>query len=338
MGLRNPHTLDKAVQTVKDRLRRFTAEASQDRQTLENRLADPAYKKVVGPAGRILQILRALDGCDLETIPLQELKENLSPAVVNATDLLIGIMSLRVTPEQLNANGTGIADNLYVRVMPHVVYSRAMSEGTEFTKANEYADKVKQVHEEAKKVLADAMKIREDVRSAAVQAGISKEAIHFKELATSNHRASLFWGALIALFAGGGFWYAFCYLPLQLAESLKITLTNGQLAQLIVNKALVVSLILFLAGWAARNFSASRHNVVTNRHRQAALSTFETIVNGVKDDLQARDAILVYAAQAIFSPVASGYGKNETDGLSHPIVDLVTTIRRASEPKVSNVN
>jgi len=103
----------------------------------------------------------------------------------------------------------------------------------------------------------------------------------------------------------------------------------SRLAQVIFNKVLIVSLLFFSIGWIARNYTASRHNFVTNQHRQTALSTFETIVNGVKEDPQARNAVLVYASQAIFMPTPTGYGKGDIEVQQiNPIVDLVSSARK----------
>jgi hypothetical protein len=144
---------------------------------------------------------------------------------------------------------------------------------------------------------------------------------------------SWFWGGLTAVLVLIGLCYAVYYLPKQF-ENLLADLPSGRLVQMIFNKVLAVSLFSFGIGWSARNFSASRHNFVTNQHRQTALSTFETIVNGVKDDPQSRNAVLVYASQAIFMPAATGYSKGviEVQQIS-PVIDLASSVRKVVEAK-----
>jgi hypothetical protein len=60
-----------------------------------------------------------------------------------------------------------------------------------------------------------------------------------------------------------------------------------------------------------RNYAASRHNLVVNRHRQNALSSFETFVKGAGDQ-QTKDAVLLQATQSIFVPQDSGFIRGES--------------------------
>jgi hypothetical protein len=65
--------------------------------------------------------------------------------------------------------------------------------------------------------------------------------------------------------------------------------------------ALVVLSVFYFAMVAtSRNYRAHQHNWTVNKHRQNASSTFETFVKATTDD-QTKNAVLLYAAQAIFA-------------------------------------
>jgi len=67
------------------------------------------------------------------------------------------------------------------------------------------------------------------------------------------------------------------------------------------------------------------HNMIVNRHRQTALTTFQTFVDSTVD-AGTRNSVLVQSTQAIFSPQPSGFLKTETE---MPQVNQVTEIVRS---------
>jgi hypothetical protein len=85
---------------------------------------------------------------------------------------------------------------------------------------------------------------------------------------------------------------------------------TGKVLALSLPRLVVIFVLTFALIWAARNFAASRHNFVVNRHRQNALSSFETFVKGTGDP-QTKDAILLQATQSIFVPQDTGFVKLE---------------------------
>ncbi|GAB5496809.1 MAG: hypothetical protein Phyf2KO_18890 [Phycisphaerales bacterium] len=76
--------------------------------------------------------------------------------------------------------------------------------------------------------------------------------------------------------------------------------------QIIASKLLIMSALSYTTIWCAKNYRARQHNVVVNRHRQRALSTFQTFVHGTENEA-VKDTILVAAAGAAFAARASGY-------------------------------
>jgi len=68
-------------------------------------------------------------------------------------------------------------------------------------------------------------------------------------------------------------------------------------------RALTYSVISFLLVSAVRNYRASKHNELVNRHRANALGTYHTLKGSVSDDL-----LLQAAVGAIFSSQETGFG------------------------------
>lgn len=93
-------------------------------------------------------------------------------------------------------------------------------------------------------------------------------------------------------------------------------------------RVLLFSLGTFALIFSTRTYSSHRHNFVINRHRRNALATFQTFANG-SDDPQVKNAILLQAAQCIFSPQVSGYVRNESDTVTNtPVVNLIENLTK----------
>src|SRR5882724_4341617 len=82
--------------------------------------------------------------------------------------------------------------------------------------------------------------------------------------------------------------------------------TPAQSVQLVIAKIIIFSVLLSATLWAGRIYRATRHNQVVNKHRQNALSTFETFTKAASDDAT-KSAVLLQATNCIFSPQQSGY-------------------------------
>lgn len=76
------------------------------------------------------------------------------------------------------------------------------------------------------------------------------------------------------------------------------------------------------------NYTA-KHNEIGNRHRQAALQTFDALVEAA-DSHQAKDVILQHAANAIFQHRDSGYLKNQSNENIAPMIKSVESLTKAS--------
>jgi len=326
------------IKDLEQRLSPYT-ESGPSLETLKTRVDAGSLFEFAAPSvKRILFIYGLLKDCALEQIPTVRLRQILGH-VDSVNNELNGLKNYGVdtpTPPprrtDLLSRLDSVSYTLYSEVVADIVKANMLSGRTEVDAAKILED-LKEKEERANETAKQLEKILESARTAAGELGVSQQAIHFKHVADSYKQQSWAWLTIMVIAIGFGFGYGLYYLPYHL-DTLPLDVPTSRLTQLLFNKILVVSLLFFAIGWLARNFSAARHNFATNQHRQTALSTFETIVNGVKDDPQARNAVLVYAAQAIFMPTTTGYGKGEPEVQQvSPFIELVTTARKAVEPK-----
>jgi len=68
---------------------------------------------------------------------------------------------------------------------------------------------------------------------------------------------------------------------------------------------------------------ARRHIAIINKHKQIALTTFETFSNAAGSDLQTKSAVLLEATHTIFSTQSTGYINPDSDNdSSNRIVEI----------------
>lgn len=285
---------------------------------------------------RTLGLFHDLSECNLENFPY----ETLNQLWAQANDALtlfqqIQNFSIQQHPQNpVQARDSMITtlrdrwNQYYTAITPHISY--AVRRGTDFDSLEREARGTlvlqKQLatdfRAEKDKILTEMQGALERVRQAASEAGVAQHAIHFKDEAVFHKRQSLYWLSATLGFASATIGYALYSLGPELNDLSATTLPRT--LQLIVPRLVVIVVLSFAFVWSARNYSASRHNFVVNRHRQNALSSFETFVKGTSDP-QTKDAVLLHATQSIFVPQDSGFVK--TDGSAQPGSQIVEIVR-----------
>jgi hypothetical protein len=287
---------------------------------------------------RTLALFRELSECNLDETSFSRLNQlaDISQSVWNQFQ---AIKSFSV--EQNPANPTGRRDqllnelrdawdNYYAVVTPQIAYSKGRA--TDYSALEREArgtlslmkDLTTSLTTEKDKGIAEIQGALERVRRAAAEAGVAQHAIHFSQESQRYQREAWWWLAASVLFAGGTVAYALIGLSAHLV-GLGETATVARVVQAVIPRIIVISILSFGLVWAARNYSASRHNLVVNRHRQNALSTFETFVKAA-GDAQTKDAVLIQATQSIFSAQPSGFIRNDPEPGSNQIVEIVRNL------------
>ena len=273
---------------------------------------------------RVLNLFHDLYECNLDNIPFNTLN-NLMSQATNAINTFKNIKTFSAEKYPQNIIGqrdTFIADlrnqydNYFQAISPIISYS--IRKGTDFKALENNAravvssiESLKKEYEEKQINLIKSMESTlNKVRQAAAEVGVAQHATHFKDEAEFNSKQSNRWmiATGIASFATIG-WGVACFFIQPPQETMNIV--QYTIAKLIILSALYYSLV-----WCAKNYSAHRHNFVVNKHRQNALSTFETFIKAAENDADTKNAVLLQATQSIFSSQPSGYVNKETESES----------------------
>lgn len=179
--------------------------------------------------------------------------------------------------------------------------------------------------ERAQQAIVRAEAASRAVMSQSATAGISIHSRLFHEDSGSHAKAAKRWlvaslvlGSLTGLVAGAMLALAYGHPPTSVPEAIHIA----------VSKIVVLSVLTALSLFAVRNYRAQKHNETLNRHRQNALATFQTFVEGAGDE-RIRDAILLHAAQSVFGPRSTGF--DATDASPTEFSPVVDVLRKSSE-------
>jgi len=130
--------------------------------------------------------------------------------------------------------------------------------------------------------------------------------VHFKVEANTAKMVAIAWLSVSVTLAFAIVFYVVFHVEPSLA--MLINPTAIELVKESLPRLLVVFVLSFGMIWAAKNVSASTHNFVVNRHRQNALASFETFVEGASGK-EVKDAVLIQATSAIF--FSTGYRLGE---------------------------
>ncbi len=83
--------------------------------------------------------------------------------------------------------------------------------------------------------------------------------------------------------------------------------------QLAIAKAAILSVLFYVLVFCRKNYAARLHNIAVNRHRVLALQTYIAFANESGKSTQAREALLLQAAQTVFGAQVTGYLPQERD-------------------------
>ena len=187
-----------------------------------------------------------------------------------------------------------------------------------------------------KQVFADSEALKRELetvvaasREAAGKVGVSQHAVHFAEEARRHAKESLVW--LVDTVILSGVTLAAAAYNYGFLATAEVASDRGQVIQLVVAKLVLFSLLVTATVWCGKNYRSTKHNLVVNRHRQNALSSFQAFAEATSDD-QTRNAVLLQATQSIFTPQHSGYVSTESEaGGSAQIIELVRNVTGKSD-------
>jgi hypothetical protein len=284
--------------------------------------------------GRTLTLFKTLKESNLDTVPLNTLSQ-LRQYVDEALSTFNEIQAFDPTGQSSPAS---VRDGLIQQVANHYqawfpqiapVIAYSIRRGTDFDRLEREArgtleelNRVKRDFDaKAQSITSEAQTTLDQVRRAAAEVGVAQHAVHFKSEADDHLKRSVGWlvatgilAAVTVTLAGGAVYYY---------ATTEVELPPGQSVQLAIAKIVGFSLLYFAIVWSGRVYRGQWHNYVVNKHRQNALSTFETFVKAASDD-QTKNAVLLQATHCIFAPQSTGFVSAEVDGGGSPqILEIV---------------
>ena len=158
------------------------------------------------------------------------------------------------------------------------------------------------------------------VKAQAAEAGVATNAHIFQGNATKHATSAVRWlkatvvvATVTILTAVAAVITVFFYQPA----------TTPIVIQYVVAKVILLSTLSFAILLCGKNYKAHKHNETLDQHRANALMTFRAFIEGTSDPA-VKDAILLHAAQAAFTPRPTAFDSPEKD--SHPINPIVEVL------------
>ncbi|MBJ6762799.1 hypothetical protein JGU66_18705 [Myxococcaceae bacterium JPH2] len=96
--------------------------------------------------------------------------------------------------------------------------------------------------------------------------------------------------------------------------SIPDTLSAPALLVALAPRVVILSVVFYGLALAGRNYRASQHNAIVNRHRALALKTF-AVLGETTSDQKVKDVLLAQAASTIFAAQPSGYSVDQAEPL-----------------------
>ena len=277
---------------------------------------------------RTLSLFRELAEADLDDVPAS-LLNNIGEHVEAALEDLKAI--LRFNPSEHSNPGAerdrliqAIASNYgnrFTLISPVIAYARLKRTASIWSE------------EGTRKVLDRVGELEKEMRSVqqsmAARAGVTHHASRFAEEADRHDKARWWWLGATGIFFALLLFYSIWILCGN-ATTVSATSTE-QLIQAAIARVLLFSVLSSGLVWTARMYRAASHNWVVNRHRQHALSTFETFATAASDD-QTKNAVLLQATQSIFSHQPSGFAPGEKEATASPqVLEIIRNATGRSE-------
>jgi hypothetical protein len=173
----------------------------------------------------------------------------------------------------------------------------------------------------------EGLRMLDDIRRIAAEQGVSQQSSYFKAKSEGHDTAADTWQWRTIYLAIG--LAAYVALSIFLHKWRVLSPANTYEAiQLTASKLLIFAVIAFMLILSARNFLASKHNAIVNRHRYNALLTFNALVDAATTPGN-RDIVLNHAAACIYAPQDTGYSKSGNER-TEIIPNIIQTLPKLS--------
>jgi hypothetical protein len=291
---------------------------------------------------RTLRLFRTLAESNLDNVPYSVLNR-LSTQATEVKNQIDQVRSFSPTDSNPVSTRDSIInsfrdnyDKRFTEISPVIAYS--IRKGTDFEllerEARETVIQSKAMAQEIRKngeqASAEAESTLEKIKQAAAEVGVAQHATHFKIESDYHSKTAINWliaTAIIGILTivWGVFSFKFHAIPVSNPPQ------TIELVESFASKIIVLSVLYYTLVWSAKNYNAHRHNFVVNKHRQNALSTFETFVKAANDS-DTKNAVLIQATQSIFGAQQSGYIQKDSEQESpNKIIEIMRSVSSMSK-------
>lgn len=193
---------------------------------------------------------------------------------------------------------------------------------------SELNKKTKETEKKGEEYLTQLDETLKSAEEAAAKVGVSRHSQIFNTESTEHEEQSKTWlkwtvGVLIAIVVAA---VIFIFVFPDTNSS------SAEIIQFSITKVIVLSAMFYGLSICNRNYKAHKHNATLNKHRQNALSTFETFAKAAGTDTQTKNAVLIEATHTIFSNQQTGYLNSEKDSeSSNKIVEIIKNVATNKE-------
>ncbi len=179
---------------------------------------------------------------------------------------------------------------------------------TDNEKLRKNLDEFKQYAESQKEEVNRAVQATRDAAAKTVAVKFSKD---FKRQSKENSQTAIIW----LTFTIGFFIGSLAYMFWLYNEELQTKIETAQVIRDFGLRFITLSLFLGAMAWCANQFKILKNLETLNNHRALSLESLEAFLAGVEDP-QAKDAVVMETARAIFQNANTGY----LDGNQTPII------------------
>ena len=287
------------------------------------------------PAERIIKLYRLISVNILDELPasfLEQIKRRANEDFSRLNSIL-SFEPNRNNPgsmrDQLLAELSANYQPAFDALQGLISYSASRStdfkglESTARAAAQAMQDQATTLMKDLRSTQESAASVLAEIRKVAAEQGVSQQAIHFANEATSHDVQANFWLNRTAWAAGTLLFWAIVSLVLHKCPFLSPGSTYESV-HLAMSKVLIFGVMSFATYLCARNFLSHKHNSIVNKHRQNALATYRAIVEASNGQANS-DIILSQAAACIFSPQSTGYttGKPVDGATAKSVVEFL---------------
>ena len=223
--------------------------------------------------------------------------------------------------DEKNAKASGLQsslDTLKDHIIPFIGYLSWSSTSWE-NYQHELSEVVKETRETAQRLTREmeeergqAEQILAAIRAAAAEQGVSQEAMTFREAADRYATSARRWlwaaigAAVITVITG---------FVIALVWGLDGQISDAGTLQNVLARAAALAVLVYGTVTAVRLYRSNAHLAAVNRHREDALRTFRSFVEGTESP-DTKDQVLLAAARAAFGQVPTGLVADKGDSAS----------------------